>query len=201
MVSVFKKFILYCCRANSRSTAPRAGCWGWSEKGASPRPHCEGHQGQLCSTLERKELGKVITSHPDGHQGQFCSTLERKELGKVLMSLIRVATFLKVEGYFVLFNQLRTTKKINISKECVGMHSYVQNSWGLLRHSRGSHSAGVMGQIPNHSNFILLHLDPICSVLKHPRRGNRRESPRSLCRAVWSLSFSDWLLRRWNLQG
>jgi len=70
----------------------------------------------LCSTLERKELGKVITSHPDGHQGQFCSTLERKELGKVLMSLIRVATFLKVEGYFVLFNQLRTTKKINISK-------------------------------------------------------------------------------------
>lgn len=75
------------------------------------------------------------------------------------------------------------------------MHSYVHNSWGLLRHSRGSNSAEVMGQIPNHSDFILLHLDPICSVLKHPRHSNRRESPRSLCCAVWSLSLSDWLLR------
>lgn len=101
--------------------------------------------------------------------------------------------FLEVVGYLgVFFNQLQDVKKINISKVCVGMHSYVHNSRGLLRRSRGSNSAEVMGQIPNHSDFILLHLDPICSVLKHPRHGNRRESPRSLCRAVWSLSLTDF---------
>lgn len=152
----------------------RKGLWGW---GAPPHP-CGGCQ-----------------------QAQFCSVLEGQEPGKAIKSLIHTATFLEVEGYFVLFNQLRDIEKINISKVCVGMHSYVHHSRGLLKHSRGSNSAEVMGQIPNRSVFILLHLDPICSVLKHPRHGNRRERPRSLCRAVWSLSFSDWLLRRWNLQG
>lgn len=155
-------------------------------------------------SMVRKGLwGSEATPRPRSgcHQVQICSTLKGQELGKVIKNLIHIATFLEVVGYFVLFNQLQDIEKINISKVCVGMHSCIHNSWGLLRHSGGSNSAEAMGQIPNHSDFILLHLDPICSVLKHPRRGNRRESPRSLCHAVWFLSFSGWLLRRWNLRG
>lgn len=92
-------------------------------------------------------------------------SLWQQEPGKLIKSLIYIATFLEVMGYFVLFNQLQDIEKINISKVCVGIHGCVHNSWGLLKRSRGSNNAEVMGQIPNHSDFILLHLDPICSVL------------------------------------
>lgn len=121
-------------------------------------------------------LGSTLCPCCGSLQIQFWSTLIRESY-KDWNSYCNTYCFLEVVGYFGFFflSQLWDIKKINISKVCIGMHSYVHNSWELLRHSRGSNSAEVMGQIPNHSDFILLHLDPICSVLKHPRHGNRRE--------------------------